>query len=180
MEGAVSRIHRSRELTWLAICLFLCIGCSPEVSDETPTPVKELADSNTDSTPTSIDENQSMSIFGSWKPTSVVMGGNPFDQEFVNKMSLVLTEEEYLVEVDGEPDRGTCTIDASSEPPRMEIVGTEGPNAGKTFLAIYDVTEAGELRIAYDLTGTAYPNSFESTADNGLFVATYARSQPEE
>ncbi|MEL6109014.1 MAG: TIGR03067 domain-containing protein [Planctomycetota bacterium] len=115
------------------------------------------------------------SVFGSWKPVSVVMAGNPFDQDLINTMSLVLSEEEYLAEVDGTPDRGTCTFDTSTDPQRIQIVGTEGPNAGKTFLAVYDFADNGDVRLAYDLTGAAYPTGFESTAENGLFVVTYRR-----
>ena len=42
-------------------------------------------------------------------------------------------------------DRGTCTLDTSASPKRMTIRGTEGPNRGKTILAIYEMKDASEM-----------------------------------
>ena len=103
------------------------------------------------------------------------MAGTPFPESVVATVSLVLTEGGYEANVGGLIDKGTCEIDETTTPPQMRIVGTEGPNMGKTFLAIFDFPADNQLRVAYDLTGTAYPTSFDSSAENGYYVAVYAR-----
>jgi hypothetical protein len=59
----------------------------------------------------------------------------------------------------------------------MTIMGTEGPNAGKTILTIFDFPDATRMRVCYDLTGAAFPSRFESTAENGLFLVIYERAK---
>jgi hypothetical protein len=59
----------------------------------------------------------------------------------------------------------------------MPIKGTEARNAGKTFLAIFDFPDASTMRVCYDLTGTAFPLSFTSTAENHWYSVTYVRQQ---
>jgi hypothetical protein len=55
------------------------------------------------------------------------------------------------------------------------MIRTEGPNVGKTFLAIYDFPARDEMRVICDMSGKAYPTGFESSAENGLFVVAYSR-----
>jgi uncharacterized protein (TIGR03067 family) len=58
--------------------------------------------------------------------------------------------ENYEVTIEGEkePDKGTCTYDTSVKPHRMTIKSTSGPNKGKTFLAIYEMKDAGPCAFA--------------------------------
>jgi uncharacterized protein (TIGR03067 family) len=56
----------------------------------------------------------------------------------------------------------------------MTITGTEGPNYGKTFPAIYEL-KGDTLRICYDLSGTKRPTEFKSVAGTRLYLVTYHR-----
>ena len=81
---------------------------------------------------------------------------------------LELDDGKYVAYVGDEPDKGTYTLDTASKPKGMTITGTEGPNHGKTFPAIYELgkDETGDtLRICYDLSGTKRPS--ESRAPRG-------------
>jgi uncharacterized protein (TIGR03067 family) len=59
----------------------------------------------------------------------------------------------------------------------MDITGNEGPNKGKTFLAIYEL-KGDTLRICYDLSGQARPTEFKTKKDTRLFLVTYQREKP--
>ncbi len=72
-------------------------------------------------------------------------------------------------------DRGTCSVDLLASPPRMTITISEGENAGKSWLAIFDMPNESTLRICYDPAAAKFPDSFDSTADNNYFSATYIR-----
>ena len=59
----------------------------------------------------------------------------------------------------------------------MDIVGTDGPNKGKTILGIYELKE-DTLRICYDLTGKGRPTEFVTKKDAPLFLVVYKRAKP--
>ena len=122
-------------------------------------------------------ENQSPRIQGQWQATTALLSGSPFPDTVTNGIILSVTGSEYSVLVGGKPDKGTCELDESSEPIRMTIHGTEGPNTGKTFLAICDFPTSEEMRVCYDMKGAAFPNEFDSTAENGYFFVKYKRKQ---
>ena len=58
----------------------------------------------------------------------------------------------------------------------MIIVGIDGPNKGRTFPAIYELTE-DTLRICYDLSGAKRPTDFKAPAGTKLYLVTYLRKQ---
>jgi uncharacterized protein (TIGR03067 family) len=91
-------------------------------------------------------------------------------------ISMKLHDGKYDVLVAGKPDRGTYSLEPSSHPKRMTIVGTEGPNQGRRFLAIYEIS--GEtLRMCYDLSGKEHPAEFKSLPGTQLYLVTYSRKK---
>ena len=114
---------------------------------------------------------------GHWIATSATMAENPFPRAVTESISLVVTGDRYEVMVGGKSDKGTCNTDLEHSPNRMTITGTDGPNAGKTYLAIFDFPSVAEMRVCYDLTGSEYPTVFDSTAENGLFLVNYSRKK---
>jgi uncharacterized protein (TIGR03067 family) len=56
----------------------------------------------------------------------------------------------------------------------MSITGTNGPNLGKTFPAIYEL-KGDTLRICYDLSGEKFPTDYKSVEGTKLYLVTYKR-----
>ncbi|HXR07390.1 MAG TPA: TIGR03067 domain-containing protein, partial [Candidatus Acidoferrum sp.] len=73
-------------------------------------------------------------------------------------------------------DRGTYTLDSTSTLKSLTITGTEGPNRGKTFPAVFELN-GDTLRICYDLSGAKRPTEFKSVAGTQLFLVTYIRNK---
>lgn len=72
-------------------------------------------------------------------------------------------------------DRGEIRLGVQALPPTMDIVGIEGPNAGRTLLAIYEISN-DLLSICYDMEGGAErPRSMQPQEDQILLLITYAR-----
>ena len=136
---------------------------TPAVAPKTPTPSEPTA-----ATP-------AIKTDGVWKVKSAVVAGQPLPPEAANAITLTLTNEKYVVDLGGAIDKGTFTADLSTTPNRMTIQGTEGPNAGKTMLTIFDAPDAQTMRLCYDLEGKEFPQAFESTAENKYFFVTYVR-----
>lgn len=114
---------------------------------------------------------------GSWKPVAAELGGKPFPDEVLKTMKLVLTDGKYTVTVGEQTDEGTVKLDPAKAPRAMDVVGTRGPNRGKTILAIYELTDT-TLRVCYDLSGKARPKEFKTQADTPLFLVEYKRQKP--
>jgi uncharacterized protein (TIGR03067 family) len=112
------------------------------------------------------------SVQGSWKPVRAELAGQPMADAVLKIISLKLDNGKYEVSVGGEPDKGTYTLDSTSNPKSMTITGTDGPNRGKTFPAIYELKD-DTLRICYDLSGAKRPTEFKSVAGTRLYLVTY-------
>ncbi len=63
-----------------------------------------------------------------------------------------------------------------NKPKGVTVTGRKGPNAGKTFPAIYEL-KSDTLRICYDLSGAKRPTEFKSDAGTQLFLVTYSRKK---
>ena len=113
---------------------------------------------------------------GTWSPTKAELGGRPMPDAVLKSISLKLDKGKYEVFVGDAPDRGTYTLDTASKPAGMSITGTEGPNRGKTYPAIYKI-DGDTLRICYDLSGAKRPTEFKSTAGTMLYLVTYSRKK---
>src|SRR5262245_7243076 len=112
---------------------------------------------------------------GTWKVEKAVLRGQDATDAFKTAV-LNLDEGKYTVEFGGQQDKGTVTLDSAKKPKQMTIAGTEGPNKGKTIVAIYDLS-ADELKICYALEGKAAPAGFESKAGATTLFAVYKRDK---
>ncbi len=119
-------------------------------------------------------EGDAKAIQGNWKPATAELAGKPMPDAVLQTISLKLDHGKYEVFVGDKPDRGTYTLDAATNPRSITITGTDGPNLGKTFPAIYELT-GDTLRICYDLSGAKRPTEFKSAAGTKLYLVTYQR-----
>jgi uncharacterized protein (TIGR03067 family) len=117
------------------------------------------------------------SIQGTWAPAKAELAGNPLPDEVLKTIILKLDHGNFDVSVAGQPDKGTYTLETSSQPKVITIKGTEGPNKGKTIPAIYEL-KGDSLRICYDLSGAKHPGEFKTEAGTRLFLVTYQRKKP--
>jgi uncharacterized protein (TIGR03067 family) len=111
---------------------------------------------------------------GAWLPTAAELGENPVEEATLKTMKLVIEGDKYTVTVGKSIDKGSVKIDPAAKPKTMDIIGADGPNKGKTFLAIYELN-GDTLRVCYDLTGKARPTEFKTKKGEPLFLATYKR-----
>ena len=122
------------------------------------------------------DSKDAEALRGTWLPVKAELGGQPMPDAVLKAISLTMDKGKYDVLADGHPDKGTYTLDETATPKAITITGTEGPNQGKTFPAIYELKD-GTLRICYDLSGKKRPTAFESVAGTKLYLVTYRRKK---
>jgi uncharacterized protein (TIGR03067 family) len=116
-------------------------------------------------------------IQGAWLVSMAELAGQKFSDEVNKSIKLVIKDGKYTVTVGNQPDKGTSKIDPSAKPKTMDITGTDGPNKGKTMLAIYEL-KGDTLRVCYDVSGKMRPTEFKTAANTQLFLVTYKREKP--
>src|SRR5580704_8177213 len=96
----------------------------------------------------SADAKDKDSLDGTWLPSEAELGGQKFPDEVRKTIKLVVKGDKYTVTVGKAVDEGTVKLDAKAKPKALDVTGTEGPNKGKTFLAIYE-RDGDTLRVCY-------------------------------
>lgn len=114
-------------------------------------------------------------LFGDWQLLAGVLAGSELAGEIVSATKLTINEGVYSVNLAGTIDSGSCDIKLDENLIKLHIEGTKGPNAGKTFLAILQFLNDEQIRIAYDLSGNDYPDSFNPTENETSYVATFKK-----
>jgi uncharacterized protein (TIGR03067 family) len=117
---------------------------------------------------------EQQSLTGTWVPTEAELAGVKLPVESLKNWKLTLNAEQYRFENGHEVDQGTWTRDTSKTPQTMDITGTDGPNKGKTILAICQFSKEG-LKICYDLGGKNRPTEFMTKPGTPLFLVNYQR-----
>ena len=125
---------------------------------------------------TSAQEKDIQKISGTWILESGELGGKKLPQEFIASVSLSISGTSYSTKVGTLTDKGSLKFYPDSKPKGMDIIGTDGPNQGKTFPAIYEFS-GNILIICYDLEGKKKPDAFKSTLGSQTFLAIYKREK---
>lgn len=115
------------------------------------------------------DKKPADKLSGKWQPTSMQLGETKVPAEQLGKTTLVIDGDKYSVTAGGTVDKGTLKLDTAAKPKAMDITGTDGPNKGKTLLAIYEL-DGDKLTVCYALEGKR-PTEFKSTSDKVLLVS---------
>ena len=119
----------------------------------------------------------STALLGTWEMIRAESAGENSPELLALRVELHLTADTYAVRFGGQiADRGFYTRDLTGSPATLTLVGTEGPNRGRTIPCIFQLV-GNRLRICYGLDGTA-PTAFATTAVSSHYLATYRRKAP--
>ncbi|MDB6089552.1 MAG: hypothetical protein JWN85_2336 [Gammaproteobacteria bacterium] len=114
---------------------------------------------------------------GAWVPVAANVAGEELVVHELRVKYLVLDAGSYSI-IDRSNhivDVGEYLVDEATFPQAMDIVGREGPNAGRTMLAIYRL-DADRLTVCYDLDGKERPTDMQAREDQLLLSITYTRA----
>ncbi len=123
------------------------------------------------------DDKDGSALQGTWLPSAAEIGGMAFPDEVRKTIALVIEEDRYTATVGKQVDRGTVKLNPSAKPKEKDVTGTDGPNKGKTILAICELG-GDTLRVCYDLGGKGRPTEFKTTEGTRLLLVTCKRKKP--
>jgi uncharacterized protein (TIGR03067 family) len=113
-------------------------------------------------------------LYGAWALTSGVKAGDKVAPDLLKKSRMALVYGKYRSKMGDQVNEGTYTTDQTKKPATMTVTITKGPDEGKTILAIYEL-DKGNLKVCFDLSGKAFPETFESKSGTQIFLANYER-----
>jgi len=111
-------------------------------------------------------------IEGTWVIVKAELGGQKLPDQGIKGTKLILTEGRYQLQI----DQGEYKLYPAEKIKAMDIIGREGPNKGKSFLAIYEL-QGDTLKICYDLAGKIRPTQFKTEAGTKQFLVIYQREK---
>lgn len=117
-------------------------------------------------------EDDAKMIEGDWVPVSFELSGKKLPEAVFKDTRLILNDGHYTYQ----NDQGTYKLVPVEKFKAMDITGIDGPNKGKTFPAIYELT-GDTLRICYDLEGKTRPSEFSTQTGTKQFLASYKRAK---
>jgi len=115
-------------------------------------------------------QNHLEKLNGTWELVAQEIGGMKLPVTASLNQTLVINGEEYSMTAES-VDKGTISANET----QLDIFGTDGPNAGKTFKAIYKL-ENDKLTICYNLSGDSYPEEFSTDGKAMFFMATFEKA----
>lgn len=114
-------------------------------------------------------------VQGAWVAVKGELGGKPLPEAFFKVINLTIDGETYIVQAES-PDKGDLKFGEVDSLKSMDIIGKEGPNKGKTFLAIYKIQDEN-LVIVYDMEGKTRPTKFETVKGKNQLMLTYKKKK---
>jgi uncharacterized protein (TIGR03067 family) len=110
------------------------------------------------------------SLVGAWAPQAAEFDGNVFPIASFRGAVLQLTADTYAFG----NDQGTYAVISIDPPSAMDIRGVEGPNVGRTILAVHR-RDGDALTICYQLGPGGRPLAFTTTKGSQLLLVHYRR-----
>jgi uncharacterized protein (TIGR03067 family) len=123
------------------------------------------------------DHGPRQQLEGAWVPIAASVAGSRVAVDELRVRYLLLEAGGYRI-IDRSNhvvDGGRYLLNEELTPATMDIVGRSGPHAGRTMLAIYELS-GDELTVCYDLEGRERPANMQPRDDRLLLRITYTRA----
>ena len=114
---------------------------------------------------------------GEWSMASGIRGGQALPNEMLKNSRRVCKADETTVVIGGQLlMKARFTLDASKKPKTIDYQITDGTNAGKTQLGIYEL-EGDTVKFCFSAPGKERPTDLSSKAGDGRTVSVWNRDK---
>ncbi len=118
---------------------------------------------------------------GTWVPVSANVSGQRLAVAELRVARLVIERATWRIldRCAQVVDCGELRLDEAAVPCALDLIGLEGPSAGRRMCAIIEL-DGDRLCVCYDLEQQRRPRTMRADADQLLLSITYARAAPAE
>ena len=113
---------------------------------------------------------------GSWQVETLEAEGSPAPAELVTNVFITVKQDEFIVFNMGTEASGTFTLDSTKHPGHIDIHCEAGPDRGKNWPGIYEITQ-DTMRVCYSRLGKKRPAAFSTADATGLVLINYKRKR---
>src|SRR6266566_5034123 len=110
--------------------------------------------------------DQLRALQGEWRFVGLQVDGNDMPAAAIAQSRLLMDGDRFRMESPEANYDGIFTIDASTEPMRIDIEFVEGPEAGNWSYGIYEL-DGDQLTICLGVAGASRPKSFSTKKGSG-------------
>jgi uncharacterized protein (TIGR03067 family) len=114
---------------------------------------------------------------GTWGFASVEMGGKAISLAGFKGIKLVLKGDHFILKEPTATYGGHYAVDTAARPKTIDIIFTEGPEAGKVSKGIYEL-EGDTYKICVGMAGEPRPSEFASKAGSRYVLEVMKREKP--
>ena len=114
---------------------------------------------------------------GTWRYESTVVEGQEVPAEGLRDARLKIQGDTFALTDPTATYRGTFVVDPTSTPRTIDVTFTEGPEAGKTSLGIYQL-DGETYKVCVGLAGRERPKDFEARPGSGHALQVLKRAEP--
>ncbi len=117
-------------------------------------------------------------LTGIWNLVSAVKDGKEVPEDEVKNTRLITKGDKFTILGDpalGTSGAGTFTIDPTKNPKTVDSLQSEGPDAGKTVLGIYEIIDDNNKRACWAPPGQPRPTAFISQPGSGHLLQVWRR-----
>jgi uncharacterized protein (TIGR03067 family) len=111
---------------------------------------------------------------GSWKVVALEVEGQILPASFFTGARVVVNGDDFSALNMGAPYSGTLTLDAASDPKKLDLLFKDGPHSGKTSRGIYKLN-GNHWKFCLGFAGNGRPGKFATTAGSGHALETLER-----
>jgi len=114
---------------------------------------------------------------GAWIVVGMEQDGKKLPAEALDKleMKLIIKGENYEVSMGGKViEKGTSSADETKKPIALDIKPADGPNKGKTILAIAEI-DGDSMKSCYNMEGKDRPKEFSTKEGSGHLLILFKR-----
>jgi uncharacterized protein (TIGR03067 family) len=112
---------------------------------------------------------------GAWTFESVEGGGEKLSADLFKGMTVTFEGDKYSVKMgDMVVEAATLKLDASKSPKTFDSTVTDGPNKGKVYLAIYEIS-GDTLKVCFDPDGKKRPMEFKTAGGSQTTLVVHKR-----
>jgi uncharacterized protein (TIGR03067 family) len=117
-------------------------------------------------------------LLGQWRCISATIDGKPLNDKKRDELSLTITKDRYKTEDAKEAlFDSVYSINSSTRPAQITLIGTEGDLTGKEAKGIFEVS-GDLLLLCYTMPDKPAPVSFQSAPGSGAYFLVWKRNQP--
>jgi uncharacterized protein (TIGR03067 family) len=125
------------------------------------------------------DDKELAKFNGTWVTTAIEASGKKIPDEELKKAPgrLTIKDGTWKLKAASIEQSGTFTADTAKKPAQMDIKPGDGPNAGKTIQAIYQL-DGDTMKVCYPPPDKDRPTTFDTKDKPGYVLIEYKREKP--